>query len=70
VAQSDARRIEIDLHGECLTKLWIVLDGRKRAADDQKRVAVVKGILRRPRAEQADAARRERVAIRNDGLAE
>ena len=53
-----------------LARLWVELDIRKTAADDQQCLATFERVLRRPGAEQADTARRIRARIRHAGFAE
>src|SRR5262249_30305914 len=51
VAQSDARRVDVDLHRLRLTWLRIKFEVRKAAARDDERVALFHRVLRRRGAE-------------------
>src|SRR5204863_1688437 len=70
VPEADAQRIDFDLHAARLARFRIELDVRKAAADDQQGVAAFERVLRRPRAEEADTARRVGAVVRHAGLAE
>ena len=66
----DACRIDIDLNDLRLAGLGKELHIREAGAGHDERVAFLQRVLRRRGAEQADAARRVRAVVGNDGLAE
>ncbi len=70
VAKADAHGVELDLDRPRLSRLRQELDVRERRADHQEGIAPLHRLLRRPRAEQADAAGRVRAVVGHRGLAE
>jgi len=70
IAQSDAQRIEIDLHPARLPRLGQELDIGEGAAHDQQGVAILQGLLRRFGAQEADAAGGVGAVVRHRGLAQ
>ena len=70
VAQSDARRVDVDLNSLRLPGLRIEIQIGKAAARDEERIAVRERLLRRCGAEQPDAAGRVLAVVGDDGLAE
>jgi hypothetical protein len=70
ITQADAHRIGVDLHRPRLPRLRHELDVRERRAGDQQRVAMLHRVAGRPRAEQTDAAGRQRMIVLEHALAE
>jgi len=70
IAQSDPRRVEVYLHGARLTGLRVELDVGEAAADDQQGVAAFQRLLRRARAQQADATGAIGAVVGHAGLAQ
>ena len=70
IAESDARRIHIDLDGSGLARFRVELNVREAAAGDNERVAFLHDFLGRRRPEQADPPGRIGAVVRDDGLAE
>ncbi len=70
IAQPDALAVAVDLHAARLPGLRVVFDVREGRSNDQERVAPFHHLLRRPGAEEADAAGGERMPVRQHRLAE
>jgi hypothetical protein len=70
IAQAEALGIEVDLNGARLAGLGIEFDVGEAAADDEQRIAAFERLLRRPRAEQADAPGGIGAVVRQGALAE
>ena len=70
VAQSNASRIDIDLHGLCLAGLRIKLHVREAGPGDDQRVALLQRVLRGSGAEQADTAGRVGAPVGHNGFSE